>query len=155
GSYPAVRRSYRKWVGELVERDPETADRVFLAALDRNSLSNHSCDDTLVAFLRSQDAASFLERHHEALFAGGMELLHRVIHLLRVACVTAPSWLGASPQTASLFTVPDGPAWGAVLRLVRSRSSSFDRENGLLLLGLIEDWSRGVSWQNPYPDGAA
>jgi hypothetical protein len=153
--YPAIRRSYRKWVGELVERDPGAADRLFLAALDRTSLSNHYCDDTLVAFLRSQRAATFLERHHEALFAEGKELLRRVIHLLRVACVTAPSWLSGSPHTATLFTVPDGPAWAAVLRLVHARIKSFGHDDRLLLLALIEDWARGVWWRDPYPDGAA
>ena len=151
GDHPAVRRTYRKWVGELIDRDPEGADALFLAALDRTSLPNHFCDDTLVAFLRSRSSAVFLERHRAALFSGGKLLLHRVIHLLRVACVTG--WLGKSAIAESLLTVPDGPAWAAVLRLVSTGLGWFESDDHLLL-GLIEDWSRGVSLQSPYPDGA-
>ncbi len=33
GTHPAVRRSYRKWVAELVEREPAAADRLFSAAV--------------------------------------------------------------------------------------------------------------------------
>ena len=36
GAHPAVRRSYRKRVAELVERDAAAADRLFQAAVDRN-----------------------------------------------------------------------------------------------------------------------
>ena len=33
------------------------------------------------------------ETHRAALFANDKQLLRRVIHLLRVACVTKPAWL--------------------------------------------------------------
>src|SRR5699024_10126938 len=33
GPHPAVRRSYRKWVAELVDRDAPAADRLFSAAI--------------------------------------------------------------------------------------------------------------------------
>src|SRR5262249_44105154 len=39
GTHPAVRRSYRKWVAELVERDAAAADRLFQAALSEIEIS--------------------------------------------------------------------------------------------------------------------
>jgi len=154
GTHPAVRRTYRKWVSELVERDPGAADGLFQAAARNEELPAHFRDDTLVSLLRSPCSAAFLERHSAELFANDKQLLRRVIHLLRVACVTTPTWLETAAAHASLFNVPDGPAWACVLRLVQPHLRSFAQEDRFLLLGFIEDWARSVSWQAPYPAGA-
>jgi hypothetical protein len=154
GPHPAVRRTYRKWVGELVERDAAAADGLFQAAVHETGLPAHFRDDTLVSLLRSPAAAAFLERHSAELFANDKQLLRRVIHLLRVACVITPAWLGTTTARASLFHVPDGPAWACVLRLVQSNLNLFAEAEQPLLLGFLEDWARGVSWQCPYPEGA-
>ncbi|MEW6404445.1 MAG: ATP-binding protein, partial [Chloroflexota bacterium] len=153
-TYPAVRRAYRKWVTELVERDHDRADELFQAAVGDSGLPGHYRDDTLVSLLRSPSSVEFLEKHTSELFANNKQLLRRVIHLLRVACVTAPNWLGTLAPPASFFNVPDGPAWACVLRVVRTQLDSFAQEDCSLLLGLIEDWARGVTWKDPYPGGA-
>jgi hypothetical protein len=154
GTYPAVRRTYRKWVSELLERDPEAADRLFRAVVRETGLLAQFRDDTLVSLLRSSSSAEFLERHHEELFAKKKQLLWRVIHLLRVACVTTPTWAKVPASHASLYNVPDGPAWACVLRLVSNSLESFTGSAQLLLLGFIEDWARGVSLRLPYPNGS-
>lgn len=154
GTHPAVRRTYRKWVTELVERDPGAADGLFRAAVREGELPAQFRDDTLVSLLRSPSSAAFLEKYSAELFANNKQLLRRVIHLLRVACVTTPAWLETSAAHPSLFNVPDGPAWACVLRLVQTNLRSFSLEDHSLLLGFIEDWARGVTWQTPYPEGA-
>jgi len=154
GTHPAVRRTYRKWVSELVERDPETADELYQAVVREAKIPAQFRDDTLASLLRSPSSAAFLERHRAELFANDKQILRRVIHLLRVACVTTPSWLEPSVAQASLFNVPDGPAWACVLRLLQANLVSFSATDRPLILGFIEDWARGVSWQCPYPDGA-
>jgi hypothetical protein len=53
-----------------------------------------------------------------------------------------------------VLSVPEGPAWACVLRLVAKALASFKPVERGLLLGFIEDWARGVHWQAPYPDGA-
>ncbi|MCK4342545.1 MAG: AAA family ATPase [Phycisphaerae bacterium] len=155
GTHPAVRRTYRKWASELVERDPATADGLFQAVVREARLPAQFRDDTLVSLLRSPSSAAFLARHREELFADDKQLLRRVIHLLRVACVTTPTWLKPSAAHASFFNVPDGPAWACILRLVQTHPDSFTATDRSLLLAFIEDWAGGVSWQCPYPDGAA
>ena len=154
GTHPAVRRTYRKWVTELVESNPEAADGLFQAAVREDKISAQFRDDTLVSLLRSSSSAAFLERHREELLANDNQLFRQVIPILRVACVTTPAWLGTSAAGPSLLNVPDGLAWASVLRLVQGCLTSFTREDRFLLLRLIEDWARGVSLQNPYPDGA-
>lgn len=154
GTCPAVRRMYRKWVNELVEQDSEAADRMFRTVMDDVELPAYFRDDTLVSILRSSSSSEFLEKHSSELLMNDKQLLRRVIHLLRVACVTTHSWLDKTTVHALLITAPDGPAWASVLWLVQAHLPSFAQEDRALLLGLIEDWARGVSWKTPYPEGA-
>lgn len=154
GTHPAVRRTYRKWVAELVDRDRASADSLFQAVVHDADLPAQFRDDTLISLLRSPASAAFLERHSTELFANDKMLLRRVIHLLRVACVTTPRWLETTAARVSLFYVPDGAAWACVLTLVQRNLGSFNRDDHTLLLGFIEDWAKGVSWQSPYPEGA-
>lgn len=154
GTHPAVRRTFRKWVSELLERDSATADRLFQAAVDEEGILSQFRDDTLVSLLRAPSSPAFLERHRAELLANNKGLLKRVIHLLRVACVTTPPWVPASASYGSLFNIPDGSAWAWVLHLVRDQVEEFAPQERLLLLGFIEDWSQGVGWATPYPDGA-
>jgi hypothetical protein len=154
GPHPAIRRAYRTWVAELLDRDANAADQLFQAAVMDTGVLSHFRDDTLVSLLRAPTSAILLERNSAQLLANSLELFRRVIHLLRVACVTAPSWLPPSRTHVSLFNVPAGSAWAAVLRLVEAHKPAFAPEDALLLLGLIEDWARGVTYWLPYPAGA-
>jgi hypothetical protein len=118
GTHPAVRRSYRKWVAELVERDPIAADRLFKAAIIETEISAQFRDDTLVALLKAPSSPDFLARHEAQLMANDKALLKRVIYLLRVACMKIPVWLEGAERSGWIFNVPDGPAWAAVLSMV-------------------------------------
>ena len=151
GAHPAVRRSYRKQVAELIERDAAAADRLFQAAVTETEISAQFRDDTLVSLLKAPSAADFLARHGTLLLANDRAILKRVIHLLRVACVKSPEWLAGlqGPGLGSILNVPDGSAWAAVLRLVHRNLTSFTPQERGLLLGLIEDAVRGVSWSAP------
>jgi hypothetical protein len=149
GTHPAVRRSYRKWVAELLEREPSAADRLFLEATTDVREGAQFRDDTLVAILRAPLAPELLTRHEALLVANGCALLKRVIHLLRVACVAMPDWLRGLPERGSMFNVPDGPAWPTVLKVVKDHLTLFPESDRMLLLGLIEDAVRSVSWWAP------
>ena len=154
GTHPAVRRSYRKWVAELVERDAAAADRLFQGAVSETEISEQFRDDTLVSLLKAPSAPGFLARHEAQLLANDRILLKRVIHLLRVACVKTPDWLAGLGGQGSILNVPDGSAWPAVVRLVYRNLAAFTVNERALLLGLIEDAVRGVSWWEPDLEGA-
>ena len=154
GTHPAVRRSYRKWVAELVERDAAATDRLFEAALSETEISEQFRDDTLVSLLKAPSAPGFLALHEAQLLANDRTLLKRVIHLLRVACVKTPDWLAGLGGQGSILNVPDGSAWPAVLRLVCRNLAAFTDNERAFLLGLVEDAVRGVSWWAPDLDGA-
>ncbi len=154
GTHPAVRRSYRKWVAELVERDATAADRLFQAATSEAHISVQFRDDTLVSLLKAPSATDFLTRHEAQLLAHDRALLRRVIHLLRVACVKAPEWLAGMAGPGSALNVPDGSAWPAVLRLVHRNLTAFAEKERMFLLGFVEDAVRGVSSRAPDLEGA-
>lgn len=152
GEAPAVRRTYRTWINELLERDPPGADVFFDAAVRDERLPQHFRDDTIITFLRSTHAAALLTRHASRLVENNKRLLRRVVHLLRVGCVAVPAWI-PSPTASSILSYPEGEAWPTVLSVVRDHLSSFDNRDRPLLLGLVEDWAKGVNWQAQYPAG--
>ena len=153
GTQPAVRRTYRMWVTERVESDPEAADDLFQAVMRESEIPSHFRDDTLVSLLRSPRSSVLLERYAAALIADDCQHLRRLIHLLRVACVTTPAWLEPSVAFVSLLNAPEGPAWASVLRLAQAHFTTLVPKHAPLLLGLIQDWGQGVSWRTPYPEG--
>lgn len=154
GPHPAVRRSYRKWVAELVDRDAPAADRLFSAAIAQADVPAQFRDDTLVSLLKAPSASEFLTQHEAELLAHDRAILKRVIHLLRVACMTSPAWLADVRGHSSILSVPDGAVWATVVGLVHRNIGSFGPEDTPLLLALIEDAVRGVSWWAPDIDGA-
>ena len=154
GAHPAIRRTYRRWVAELVERSPEAADRLFRAALSETKISAQFRDDTLVSLLKAPSSPAFLMQHEVQLLADDKAILKRVIHLLRVACVTTPDWLTDTTGHGSILNVPDGPSWATVLKLVHRNLDSFTPQEHPLLLGLIEEAVRNVSWWAPELEGA-
>ena len=154
GIHLAIRRTCRTWVAELVERSPEVADRLFRAALSETKISAQFRADTLIALLKALSSPTFLTRHEAQLLADDKVLLKRVIHLLRVACVTTPDWLAGTAGPGSILDVPDGPSWPTVLSLVHRSLDSFIPQERPLLLGLIEDAVRSVSWRAPELEGA-
>ncbi len=154
GPHPAVRRSYRKWVAELVDRDAPAADRLFSAAIAEADVPAQFRDDTLVSLLKAPSASEFLTRHEAELLANDRAIFKRVIHLLRVACVTSPEWLADVRGHSSILSVPEGAVWATVVSLARRNIGSFGKEDAPLLLALVEDAVRGVSWWAPDIDAA-
>ncbi|WP_406834020.1 AAA family ATPase [Pseudomonas asiatica] len=154
GPHPAVRRSYRKWVAELVDRDTPAADRIFRAAITQADLPAQFRDDTLVSLLKAPSAPEFLARHESDLLANDRAVLKRVILLLRVACMTSPAWLTGMRGHSSILSVPDGVAWATVIGLVHGNIDSFGSDDSPLLLALVEDAIRGISWWAPNIEGA-
>lgn len=154
GGHPAIRRSYRKWAGELVDRDPEAADRLFRAAINEKGIASQFRDDTMVSLLKAPSSSDFLTKHEAQLLANDKFILIRVIQLLRVACMTTPTWLAGTEGLAPVISIPDGPSWATVLGIVHRNIDSFTPQDRQLLLGLIEDAVRNVSWWEPELDGA-
>ncbi|MFP5277364.1 MAG: AAA family ATPase [Acidobacteriota bacterium] len=150
GTHPALRRSYRKWMGELLEREPSSGQAIFQEALSGQNLTASFRDDTLVALLQASAAGSLLLEREPELLSNNRQNLKRVIHLVRLACVATPAW---AQGNVGGFAVPRGPVWPALLSVVRRAWATYDSETSLLVLGLVEDWAKGISANEPYPPG--
>jgi len=154
GTHPALRRAYRKWLGEMLECEPQAVDNYVLTVISDGNLTQQSRDDTLVSVMLSSNAAGFISRNDMMLLQENASLLRRMIHLLRVACRTFPNWL-PSKDTSLALLVPKGPAWAAILKCTHQNLVIFTDNDLALLAGLLEDWSQGVNfWLSPYPEGA-
>ena len=154
GTHPALRRTFRKWLEEILECAPQDGDQLVVAILANRNLPQQSRDDTLVAVLLSKNAENFLERNEAQLLVEHCSLLRRVIHLLRVGCKSSVGNLAIDEAAPWVHYLPKYPAWAAVLKIVRKNLAALTPQNGELILGLLEDWARGVNWLLPYPKGA-
>ena len=154
GAHPAIRRSYRRWLGELLERDPGAAERLFDDAFADESVSAQFRDDTITSLLRADTAPAFLESRGAWLIANSAALLKRVIHLLRVACVGTPTWSSGDAVLRPVFSEPIGPSWPVVLSLVQQNIEEFSAAERVSLIGLLENATRGLSWWAPTLHGA-
>lgn len=148
GAHPSIRRSFRQWIGELIESKPEAADRFFLSAIHDSDLTSQFRDDTIVAVLRGNFGPEFISRHNEELLRNDCSILMRVIRLLRVSCVVTRDWLEGSNVFGSMQYVPDGASWLTVLKLVSENLDRFTSDARMLLLGLVEDAVSDVKWNN-------
>jgi gluconate kinase len=153
-AYPALRRAYRKWLGEFLECHAQEAGQFVFAVFQDQSLPSHFRDDTVVSALLASTAPRFVQQHEHLLLADDAQLLRRLIHLLRVACKTTPAWLGLHDDAAPVFFVPHGTAWAAVLALIARNITALVPRDIPLLVGLLEDWGHGISRWSPYPAGA-
>lgn len=154
GTHPAIRRSYRKWLGESLVCDSARAD-VFVQTVIRDaSLPSQFRDDTLVAVLRSSTAEAFLSRHNELLLDDGASLLRRVIHLVRVACKTTPTWLPPGVRIPPLYFVPEGDAWAAILHMIRANLTGLLPQHLSLIVGFLRDWTGTIHAEQPMPPGS-
>lgn len=149
---PAIRRAYRRWLQEMLECEADDADPFIEHVLKTQTVSPQLRDDTCVSTLLATSAPEFLVRSEEMLLANDAEILVRMIHLLRIACVEVPFW--AKDSTQSSFFVPSGKAWEAILNVVQKHVDKLLPQFSLLLLGLIDDFGKGVAWWYPYPKGS-
>jgi hypothetical protein len=152
GTFPALRRAYRRWLTEWLDAEP-AADRFVLGVL-ASTVEAHWRDDTLAATLLSSAAADFILRNEATLVANGLALLRQCIHLVRMACKTSPPWLQNRAATSVVPLMPEGPAWGAIVDLTYKHLGGFGPADRPLLAGLLADWSLSVTAAQPYPAGA-
>ena len=140
GAAPAIRRSYRKWLGELLFSAPTNAKTLVEEALKGGEVEAYFRDDTLIAMLLSPCSHPFLEECVEELCADGGVLLARIIHLLRVACKIPALPFPVDSQISHAFFEPVGNAWVPILRIIDQHYSRVSNSSNPLILGLLEDW---------------
>jgi hypothetical protein len=155
-----IRRCYRHWLRETLTAGQFAELRAFIDdILASSSIDSYWKDETIVSLLMSVEAPRFIVEHEAALLNSDKHELKIVIHLLRVACKKLnPIWQMPEGVLGKVFgdlhLVPDGLAWGSIIRLVYRNLTKFEPKDLPLLLGLLEDWRASVHWQSPLPDAA-
>ena len=152
--YPALRRVFRKWLTTALEDNSEYADQFVLSTYGDYTLPPYFRDDVLVSALLSSSASSFVKRQQGELLAADAQLLVRLIHLTRLACMKTPRWMADLPGLPSVLLEPDGHAWPAVLAATAEGLEKLLPRHIGSVIGLIEDWSRGACQSQRLPEGS-
>lgn len=143
GGYPAIRRGFREWLREALNSNADRTDEFVLSAYRDASLESHFRDDVLISMLLSKSSRDFVFREKGHLLANRGQLLIRLIHLMRVACKSLPSWPDEEDQIYSFHLRPEGEAWAAVLEFVAENIDRLLPDQIGVLVGLLEDWVQG------------
>jgi hypothetical protein len=153
GTYPALRRAYRKWLTELLDVDQTATDSLVLDFIQNPHVDAHWREDTLVGVLQSNDAKGFLRRNAAVVLSDGGKLLRQVIHILRVACLAAiPRRLFGQDSDGEFF-LPKGNGWIAAAELMEPAIPLFTDADLLLIIGFMEDWILLTRYGFQYPKG--
>ena len=152
GEYPALRRGFRNWLLEALDQDVKETGAFVIAACDNSELAPYARDDILASVLHSEAVGNFLLNHRDYILVNDAKVLIRLIHLTRVVC-KQPLEQTAGRLLSSMDLVPKGKVWPNLLQVVAMNLGALVPEHSGLLIGLLEDWSRGAK-QTPLPEGA-
>ncbi|MBE7491070.1 MAG: hypothetical protein HS108_04855 [Planctomycetes bacterium] len=147
GTSPALRRAYRVWLVDRLNRAENPFDSQALRWLQDTSLERHWRDDTIVGILLSEPGGKFIERNKAVFLRDGLRLLRVAVHLLRVACKRS---LGSKH---SYFQVPVGSAWHVVPGLLAEGIDQLRPTDSNFVLGFLEDWCALTVLGQRYPGG--
>ena len=155
GTYPALRRAYRRWLTESLDVDPQATDSVMVALIQNSNVAAHWREDTLVGVLQSRDARGFIDRNIALLLHDEARLLRQVVHILRVACRAAiPRRLFGLDSAGEIF-LPKGNGWIGAGQLMEVAIPLFKEADLLLIVGFLEDWVLLTKYGLHYPLGAS
>ena len=153
GTYPALRRRYRKWFTEMLDCEPTVAEPFAKAVLTSGNIPGHWRDDTIIGALLASSGGNFLQRNESFFLTDVASRLWDVLRLLRVACQSVRTE-ARMPTGELLFRfTPEGPGWEAAADLVYRTLNDFDDDAFPLVLGFMEDWSKQCLY-TAYPAGS-
>jgi hypothetical protein len=155
GTYPALRRAYRRWLTESLDVAPEATDTLVAALIQNPSVAAHWREDTLVGVLQSSGARDFIFRNSSLLLENNAKLLRLVIHILRVACRAAIPWRKFGLDAAGNFFLPKGNGWIGAGELMEVAIPQFTDADLMLIIGFLEDWVLFTRYGLKYPIGAS
>lgn len=152
GGYPAIRRGFRRWLGERFESRADEARNLVLRIVANEDLPAHFRDDCIVAVLLSDSAPAFIENCLGEIVDGDGNLIDQLIHMLRVGCKESPRWTEIQGLPSQML-VPIGKGWAPLLGLASSLPEEYLQKRWQILLGLVEDWARQIDFRNTEPEG--
>ena len=155
GTYPALRRAYRRWLTESLDADPPVTDSLVMNLIQNPNVASHWREDTLVGVLQSKDAVGFLKRNSAQLVGNGANLLRQIIHILRVACRAAIPRRFFGGDSVGVYFLPKGNGWIGAAQLLASDLSLFTEADLSMIVGFLEDWILLTRYGIRYPEGAS
>jgi hypothetical protein len=155
GTHSGLRRAFRSWTADQADLGNEDALRLLAHCVTSTDAPALWRDEALIGLLRSDAAERLLSRFEPELTRNDFALLHRVIHLLRVACKGPAESQAASFDESELakeahiraaMTTPVGDSWAHVVSLVDKHKSSLEAGAWHKVAALLEDAVKGCTW---------
>ncbi len=149
GEEPAMRRSFRMWLVEMLGKPESTVFNDFITtSLKNESLSQYWRDGIIIAVLSTDKAENYISQQKDNLLENDAALLMRMIHLLRVGCKFPDEklleTLGLTEYgkkfMSLMFLKPKGSGWASIIKFVYANIDKIDFKHSKLILGMLKDW---------------
>jgi hypothetical protein len=162
GMEPAIRRGFRLWLSEAlaVPDNPQVMDFV-LTAFQHAEIPLVWRDEITVSVMQSERAREFINRMERPLLAENKTLYRRLVHVLRTTCkgpnesilrMFGLAAFRSHEVLKSVFVVPLGSGWRELILFTHRNLTDCDLHDAHTVLGLLKDWSQGLS--EPLPTEA-
>lgn len=151
GTYPALRRAYRRWLTEMLEANPADSGPMIVSLIRNTEIAAHWREDSLVGVLQSKVASEFLEDNESELKTHDAALLRTVIHLLRVACRYSLPHRDLGIDADGAIFLPKGNGWFGIVPIMDRALPLFGESDFLLITGFLEEWILFVRLGIHYP----
>lgn len=149
GEEPAMRRSFRMWLLEMLGKPKSLGFSNFMTlSLKSASVSQYWRDEIITAVLLSDKADNYVGQQKDKLLENNADLLIRMIHLLRVGCKYPDEEMLERLELTELgkrfmslmFLKPKGSGWISIIKFVYANIAKIDLKHSKLILGMLKDW---------------
>jgi hypothetical protein len=138
-----IRRVFRHWIGEQLDRDCPVATKWLQHCLHSSSSIGRWKDEVLLAVLGAREALAILMKTRDFWLADKCREFEELVRCLRVSGVVSIN----GPANSRLI----GSGWKAVLEFTASEPHILLNERPATLAKLLVDWCDGQSFSTPEP----
>lgn len=158
GNTPAIRRSFRLWIIEKIEK-PEFNTLSFIRKLITGSADQYWKDECLVAILHSPYCIQFLSEEREIILNNNFEIFKRLLLLCQVACrvpdIEIINRIDPDNRLAVYdgdYLIPDGESWQYLAEFCHSNIERLNEVKADVVDFLLV-WGKGVKrFEAPKPE---
>ena len=164
GMEPAMRRGFRLWLSEALTapENQQVLDFV-VTAFQHVELPLVWRDEISVSVMQSENAGEFIKKMERLLLDENKALYRRLVHVLRTACkgpnesilrMFGLAAFRSHEVLKSVFVVPLGSGWRELILFTHRNLAAFGLNDAGTVVGLLKDWSHGLSAPEPLPTEA-
>lgn len=159
GFAPAVRRAFRIWISEKLQRVDYNTNELLQKVLRHQTLQHYWKDEVIIAIMQSPYSGTFLNDNKDLLFSDEFKLFKRTVLLLNVGCqqpdlsnIQAYKKNEDRPQLYRSYNLkPVGRGWENLVNFIYTNLNELTSHYSLIINFLLR-WEKSIGiWDKNLP----